>query len=61
MKKKYETMIKWTGNYIGDSKAIKIIESLMMDTTLTELNLGSVIENKRMNVIERRNRRRNMK
>ena len=36
-------MIKWTGNNIGDSGAIKISESLMMNTTLTELNLYSVI------------------
>ena len=34
-----------TGNYIGDSGAIKISESLMMNTTLTTLDLRSVIEN----------------
>ena len=33
-----------TGNYIGDSGAIKIGESLMKNTTLTELNLRGVIE-----------------
>ena len=54
-------MIKWTGNNIGDSGAIKIGESLMMNTTLTELHLRGVIGKKRINVIERRNRRRNMK
>ena len=36
-------MIKWTGNNIGAEGAIKISESLMVNTTLTELNLGSVI------------------
>ena len=36
-------MIKWTGNKIGYSGAIKIGESLMMNTTLTGLNLESVI------------------
>ena len=36
-------MIKWTDNKIGDEGAIKISESLMMNTTLTELNLSSVI------------------
>ena len=44
-------MVRWTtANHIGDSGAIKIGESLMMNTTLTELNLGSVIENKRVKV-----------
>ena len=36
-------MIKWTDNYIGTEGAIKIGESLMMNTTLTELNLRCVI------------------
>ena len=36
-------MKKWTDNQIGDAGAIKISESLMMNTTLTELNLESVI------------------
>ena len=54
-------MKKWTDNGIGESGAIKIGESLMMNTTLTILNLWSVIGKKRINVIERRNRRRNMK
>ena len=36
-------MKKWTDNRIGDSGAIKISESLMKNTTLTELYLGSVI------------------
>jgi len=35
---------KWTGNGIGDSGASKISESLMMNTTLTELNLRGVKE-----------------
>ena len=42
-KEKYEIMIKWTGNKIGESGAIKIGESLMMNTTLTELDLTGVI------------------
>ena len=54
-------MIKWTANQIGDKGAIKISESLMMNTTLTELDLSCVIGKKRINVIEWRNRRRNMK
>ena len=41
-KEKYEIMKKWTGNNIGDSGAIKIGESLMMNTTLTELDLGGM-------------------
>ena len=36
-------MIKWTANQIGDSGAIKISESLMMNTTLTTLDLSGVI------------------
>ena len=32
-------MNKWTANRIGDSGAIKISESLKVNTTLTELNL----------------------
>ncbi len=31
---------KWTGNKIGDEGATKISESLMTNTTLTELNLS---------------------
>ena len=46
---------------IGAAGAIKISESLMKNTTLTELNLESVIGKMRIKVIERRNRRRNMK
>ena len=42
-KEKYEKMKKWTGNKIGAEGAIKISESLMKNTTLTELNLESVI------------------
>ena len=36
-------MIKFTANKIGDKGAIKISESLMKNTTLTELHLGCVI------------------
>ena len=43
MIKKYEIMISFAGNVIGDSGATMISESLMMNTTLTELNLGCVI------------------
>ena len=32
--------MKWTGNNIGDSGAMKICEALMTNTTLTELDLG---------------------
>ena len=31
--------MKWTANNIGDEGAMKISESLMTNTTLTELNL----------------------
>ena len=31
---------KWTANKIGAEGAMKISESLMTNTTLTELNLG---------------------
>ena len=31
---------KWTGNKIGSEGANKISESLMLNTTLTELNLN---------------------
>ena len=31
--------MKWTDNNIGDEGAMKISESLMTNTTLTELNL----------------------
>ena len=37
-------MIKWTGNQIGGSGAIKMSESLMKNTTLTTLDLSCVIE-----------------
>ena len=43
MMKKYEIMIKWTGNDIGAEGAIKISESLMKNTTLITLDLRSVI------------------
>ena len=33
---------KWTGNKIGDEGAKKISESLMKNTTLTQLNLRGV-------------------
>ena len=56
--KKYEIMIKWTDNKIGAEGAIKIIESLMKNTTLTELYLGG--DRKwRICVTEWRNRIRN--
>ena len=42
-KEKYEIMKKLTDNEIGAGGAIKIGESLMKNTTLTELNLGCVI------------------
>ena len=32
---------KWTDNRIGDEGANKISESLKINTTLTQLNLGS--------------------
>ncbi len=32
---------KWTGNEIGDEGANKISETLKVNTTLTELDLGS--------------------
>ena len=32
--------MKWTGNKIGDSGAMKIYEALMTNNTLTTLNLG---------------------
>ena len=34
-------MNKWTGNGIGAEGASKISESLKVNTTLTELDLGS--------------------
>ena len=44
-KKKWNSKIqnneKWTDNNIGDEGAAKISESLMINTTLTELYLGS--------------------
>ena len=39
-----KSMIKWTANGIGAERAIKISESLMKNTTLTELDLGGVTE-----------------
>ena len=39
---------KWTENKIGDEGATKISESLMKNTTLTQLNLrgeGKIIQN----------------
>ena len=33
--------MKWTGNNIGVEGAVKISESLMTNTTLTTLDLGS--------------------
>ena len=36
-------MLEWTDNKIGAEGAIKISESLMKNTTLTELNLRGVI------------------
>ena len=33
--------MKWTGNNIGDSGAMKISEALMTNSTLNELNLFS--------------------
>ena len=41
--KKYEIMIKWTDNKNGAEGAIKIIESLMKNTSLTALSLWGVI------------------
>ena len=34
-------MGNWTGNWIGDEGAIKISELLMINTTLTQLDLMS--------------------
>ena len=39
----------WTDNEIGDEGAIKISESLMINTTVTQLDLssdGKIIQNK---------------
>jgi len=47
---------KWTGNEIGDSGANEISESLKVNTTLTELYLGSD-EEERNEKEEKRNRR----
>ena len=44
--------MKWTDSEIGYSGAIKISELLMMNTTLTDLNLYGVIEKGKTNVIE---------
>ena len=44
MMKQYEIMITWKDNEIGDSGAKKISESLMKNTTLTTLDLRSVID-----------------
>ena len=38
-KSKYKTMKKWPDNNIGDEGAVRISESLMINTTLTELYL----------------------
>ena len=38
-KSKYKNNEKWTGNNIGDEGATKISESLMINTTLTTLDL----------------------
>ena len=38
---KYKKNEKWTANKIGAEGAAKISESLMTNTTLTELNLWS--------------------
>ena len=42
IKKKWNTntIKQWTDNYIGAEGAMKIIESLKTNTTLTELNLS---------------------
>ena len=45
--------MKWTGNNIGAEGAMKISESLMTNTTLTELNLSSddnIIKNIKNNI-----------
>ena len=45
--------MKWTDNNIGDEGAMKISESLMTNTTLTELNLGcddNIIKNIKNNI-----------
>ena len=50
MKFKIIKQWKWTGNNIGDEGAAKISESLMTNTTLTELDLygdDNIIKNKR--------------
>ena len=41
MKCKYTKNEEWAGNNIGDEGAAKISESLMTNTTLTELGLSS--------------------
>ena len=49
MKSKIIKQWKWTGNKIGAEGAAKISESLMTNTTLTELYLSSddnIIKNK---------------
>ena len=48
MKFKIIKQWKWTGNKIGAKGAAKISESLMTNTTLTELNLGgdNILKNK---------------
>ncbi len=40
MKFKIIEQWKWTGNNIGDEGAVRISESLMINTTLTILDLG---------------------
>ena len=43
----------WTGNDFADIGAVKIGESLMTNTTLTELNLGgddNIMKNRKNNI-----------
>ena len=50
--------MKWTGNNIGDEGAMKISESLMINTTLTELDLScddNIIKNIKNNRNENEN------
>ena len=39
-RRRKQNWMKWTGNMIGYSGAMKICEALITNTTLTELNLG---------------------
>ena len=48
-----EWYISWTGQYVGAEGAMKISESLMTNTTLTELDLGcddNIIKNIKNNI-----------